>query len=133
MPMRGPSKTELDSLPLQTVSRGIFTRREADPHDDICAHHFVGRLSDSITSFTAGWPEIAEASWDASKIIGVMLEFRLRLHRPASPGMGYQIMSGVKSHTDKVRQIIHNFVDPESGLNYASLIAVNGLINLETR
>jgi len=132
-PMMGPSLEQLVQLPLQRIGVGVFTKRESEPFNYVSAHNFVGRLSDSITSFTAGWPEIADGSWEASRIIGVMLEFRLRVHSPAAQGMGYHLYSGVQSHTDKVRRIIHNFVDPVSGQNYASLIAVNGLINLETR
>ena len=132
-PMIGPSLSEIAEFPTQAIGQGVFVEKEADPFNYVCAHNYVGRLSDTITSFTAGWPEIAEESWDISKVVGVMLEFRLRVHRPARPGRAYQIHSGVQSHTDKVRRIVHNFINPITGLSYASFIAVNGLINLETR
>ena len=132
-PMTGPALEEVSAFKSQRISLGAFTQKEVDSVGYIPAHHFVGRLSDSITSFTQGWPEIAEGTWETSQIVGVMLEFRLRIHRYAFPGMGYYLYSGLRSHTDKVRQIIHNFVDPIGGDNYASLIAVNGLIDLKTR
>jgi len=62
-----------------------------------------------------------------------MLETQYRLHNYAEAGMPYVIYSGVGGVSEKVRQLVHHFVNPFTGLPYLSAVAVNGLIDLNHR
>ncbi len=131
--MSGPGLGALMDWGCDRISLGVFKPKETNVFGAVSGQNYIGRISDCITGFSTGWPELATTNWRESKVIGVMLELRLRVHHDARPGSAFHIYSGVKGTTDKIRQLIHNIVDPVSGKSYASLIAVNGLIDLDAR
>ena len=132
-PLTGPNLETVQNWGCEQISLGVFEKNESNAAGAIASYHYIGRLSDTITSFQAGWPEFALQGWEIGTTSGVMLELRLRLHQDARPGQPYHIYSGVKNATDKIRQLVHNFINPVTGQSYATIFAVNGMIDLEKR
>jgi len=132
-PMNGANLETLQKWGCKIIGRGVFTEPETDIFDRVSAQSFIGRLSDSVIGFTEAWPTMEETDWRETGIIGVMLETRYRFHTYAEAGLPYVIFSGVAGVSDKVRQLIHHFVNPYTGRPYMSVIAVNGLIDMNKR
>jgi len=131
--MSGANLETLQKWGCTLIGRGVFTPDEADIFNIIAPQTFVGRLSDSVSGFEKAWPTMQDGSWRETGIIGVMLETRYRIHTYAEPGLPYVLFSGVAGITDKVRKLIHHFVNPYTGKPYASVIAINGLIDMGKR
>jgi len=132
-PMNGANLETLQKWGCPIIGRGVFTESETDIFDRVSAQSFVGRLSDSVIGFTDAWPSMETEDWRKTGIIGVMLETRYRFHTYAEAGLPYVIFSGLASVSDRVRQLIHHFVNPYTGRPYMSVIAVNGLIDTNKR
>ncbi|NNE57519.1 MAG: acyl-[acyl-carrier-protein] thioesterase [Hellea sp.] len=127
--MTGANLETLQKWGCETIGRGVFQSWETGNSDTVCAQHVLGRLSGSIRHFGTAWPDGIEVG----PVMGVLLEIRHRFHIFPSSGDPFIICSGVLGVKDKVRQLVHHFVNPITGKPYGSMIAVNGLIDLEKR
>ncbi len=135
-PMTGATMDEVKAWGLPCIGLGVFTTQETGPSHTVSAQHLIGRISECVGNFRAGWPEAD--GWESGNaedmdIMGVMLESRYRIYSFPEAGQPFHIYSGVLDVTDKIRRLVHHFIDPLSGQPIASVIAVNGLINLKTR
>jgi len=113
--MNGANLETLQKWGCKIIGRGVFTEPETGIFDRVSAQSFIGRLSDSVIGFTDAWPSMEEEDWRETGIIGVMLETRYRFHTYAEAGLPYVIFSGLAGVSDKVRQLIHHFVNPYCG------------------
>ena len=131
--MTGANLETLQKWNCSLIGRGVFTKAETDLFNTVSPQSFVGRLSDSVVGFKEAWPSMQDGDWRETGLIGVMLETQYRFHNYVEAGMPYLIYSGIGGVSEKVRQLIHHFVNPFTGLPYISAVAVNGLIDLNTR
>lgn len=131
--MTGPDLEQLKRWGCTEVGRGVFLQNETNTFGNIAATTYLGRLSDTIAHFTAAWPEFGPNDWSESDIMGVLLEIRLHVHTTAEAGDPFVFYSGVSKVNGKIRQLIHNFVNPFTGKAYASIIAGNALMHLTER
>jgi len=127
----GPTREALKQMGAVQIGLGVFQSRETDVLGLVTPQSILGRASESVGNFKAAWPEMYDPS--RPHIHGALLEARTFMHLYPRPGDPYEIYSGIRSANKNVRQLIHNCVNPITGQNWCSMIAVSCLIDLEKR
>ncbi|MGF1463005.1 MAG: thioesterase family protein [Maricaulaceae bacterium] len=130
-----PHLDDADRHGLVQTGRGVFQHLECDAGGRIGADRFMGRLSDSVTNFSAAFPEIARqyAQGEALSVSTALLEARWRYQRWPRPGDHFIVRSALAEARPKTRRLIHWFFDPRSRQPWCGVEAVNGMLNLQTR
>lgn len=124
-----------DALSLEQVGRGRIAAGETDVFGRMQTEILLGRISDSVVNFKAGFPE----EWDfhqgkADRRIGsALLECRIVPHRWPRAGDGYVVRSGLKAFGPKVRNIVHWVLDPATGRPWWTVEGVAAPMDLDTR
>ena len=138
--VEGPSLSRLESLGAQRIGSGVFRPDEADSFGRLRPHAYLGRWTESVGNFTAGWPEMygengiyADRSAGDARYSGVLLELRVHIHREAEPGQAFVALTSLTRATPNIRNFIHHLVDPVSGRSYASAQATSAVIDLHER
>lgn len=128
-----PNQTQLDHWDVKPIGRGVFQPLETDIFGRVMAPAALGRASDCVAHYKAGWPEAHAFGQEDHNIMGVLLECRLICHRPMRAGQPFVFYSGVKSANPRTRRLVHNMVDPISGKSLATMDAVGALLDLTAR
>lgn len=128
-----PSQTDLEAWGVAPIGRGVFHPRETDIFDRVMAPAMMGRASDCVAHYKAGWPEAHEPKYYAENIMGVLLECRFICHKAATAGQAFVFYSGVKSVNKLTRRLVHNMIDPVTGQSIATMDAVAALLDLNSR
>jgi len=130
---RAPHQKQLVDWGVNSIGRGVFQPRETDIFGRVMAPAALGRASDCVAHYKAGWPEAHAFGQDGHNIMGILLECRFIAHRPMSAGQPFVFYSSVKSANPHTRRLIHNMIDPISGQSLATMDAVAALLDLTTR
>jgi len=132
-PHIGPDLATLKGWGMKPIGMGVFQDAEMDRTQAAKAEAILGRTTETIAAFKEGWEELQDAELRAQGLLGALLEMRAFINSPARTGDPYLFFSGVQSNNTHTRTLIHNIVNPVSGKNYSSMIAVGCLFNLNTR
>ena len=132
-PMIGPELAQLEAWNCQHIGTGMFLPDEVDIMGSVKPSVYIGRVSDNVIRLTSAWPDFDLLNWEKYSTMGVMLELRLRIHRHAVAGEPFLLKSGIAGVSKKTRNLVHNFVNPISGTSYATILTVNGVLDLNER
>lgn len=116
-----------------SIGGGVFRTTEIMPAGHVPFSQIFRRITTSLGWYEGGWPEFFDPDYAASGGSAVVLEIRLVMHRFAEIGMAYELHPAVVGAKDYIRTIMHNIVEPGSGVSIASGYAAGGLFNLNTR
>lgn len=124
-----------DALGLGTIGRGRFGNEEMDAFGRMRAEFLLGRISDSVTNFSAAFPEDwdGHAAGQGVKIASALLECRLRPIRWPRSGDLFVVRSGLKSVGPRVRNIVHWVLEPSTGKPWWTMEGVAAPMDLGTR
>ncbi|WP_203295102.1 thioesterase family protein [Maricaulis parjimensis] len=130
-----PSLAQADKLGLESIGRGRFGQSEMDGFGSMRAEFLLGRVSDSVTNFSAAFPEEWEqhASGKPGNVASALLECRILPRHWPRCGDGYVIRSGLKSVSPKVRNIVHWVMEPATGKVWWTMEGVAAPMDLTAR
>lgn len=129
----GVTKKRLKKLGLKPVGLGVFQPSEIGVQGYVTVQAYMGRITETVSSVTSGWPELHDPGARENGHSGALLEARGFLHKRAAAGDAYQMYSGVVKVDQYTRQLVHHLVDATSGKSLFSLQAVGCLFDLNTR
>lgn len=135
-PPREPASLQrADALKLEQVGQGRFAPNEMDVFGRMQTEVLLGRISNSVINFKAGFPEEwAFHRGETTRRIGSpLLECRITVQRWPRAGDGYLVRSGLKGFGPKVRNIVHWVLDPATGKPWWSMEGVAATMDLDTR
>lgn len=135
-PTSEPASLErADALGLERVGQGRFAPGEMDVFGRMQTEVLLGRVSNSVVNFKAGFPEEwAFHQGETTRRIGSpLLECRIKVQRWPRAGDGYVMRSGLKSFGPKVRNIVHWILDPATGKPWWSMEGVAAAMDLDSR
>lgn len=130
---QAPAQSQLETWGIAPIGRGVFQPRETDIFGRVMAPAMMGRASDCVAHYKAGWPEAHDPKYYADNVMGVLLECRFICHQAVSAGQAFVFYSGVQSANRRTRRLVHNMIDPISGQSLATMDAVAALLDLNTR
>ena len=124
-----------DKLKLERIGQGRIAPGEVDVFGRMQTEVLLGRISDSVVNFKAGFPEEwAFHQGEAKGRIGsALLECRIHLQRWPRAGDGYLVRSGLKSFGPKVRNLVHWVLDPDTGKPWWTMEGVAAPMDLDAR
>ena len=123
----------LEGWGLRPIGKGVFQSREMGLDNRPTPQALLGRATETIGHFHEGWPEFLDEDYRKAGNSGALLEIKVCMNSPAHTGTPYAFYSGLQSVNAHTRRIIHNMVNPVTGANIASMIAVSCLFSLTTR
>jgi acyl-CoA thioester hydrolase len=129
----GLSLDKLNTLGLKTLGAGVFDANEADLTGFITPQAFFGRVTSSIGWYGEGWPEMWDEDYRTGGGTAALLEARVLFHKYPEAGDAYSYVPGFLGADSYTRGILHNLVDPLSGENYMTKVAVGCLFHMKTR
>ncbi|MGE0740582.1 MAG: thioesterase family protein [Hyphomonadaceae bacterium] len=104
---------------------------QCDAFGRLRLEHFIGRISDSVPNFLAGWRQtMAENGVTPA---GAVVEARLVVRRVPRAGDLIEIYSGIVEVGEKTLRLVHWLCDPETGHAWASMEAVALTFDIATR
>jgi acyl-CoA thioester hydrolase len=124
-----------DALGLERVGQGRFAPGETDVFGRMQTEVLLGRISDSVVNFKAGFPEewaFHQGKADA-RIGSALLECHIIPRRWPRAGDAYVVRSGLKAFGPKVRNIVHWVLDPATGRPWWSMEGVAAPMDLDAR
>ena len=116
-----------------SIGSGVFTQSETMSAGHVPFSRIFRRITTSLGWYEGGWPEFMDPDYAANGGSAVVLEIRLVMHQFAEIGMAYALQPAVVGAKDYIRTLMHNVVEPGSGLSIASGYAAGSLFNLNTR
>lgn len=124
-----------DALALEPVGRGRFAPGEMDVFGRMQTEVLLGRISDSVVNFKAGFPEewAFHQGQAGARIGSALLECRILPQRWPRAGDSYVVRSGLKAFGPKVRNIVHWVLDPATGKPWWTVEGVAAPMDLDTR
>lgn len=132
-PHRGMSLSELQDAGVETIGAGVFSASELDLTNRVTMGSFMGRVTSSISWFSDGWPEFFDPAYKASGKSGALLELRAVIHNYPRQGDAYDFAPALVDANPYTRTIIHNLVNPLTGLSWASMQASACKFDLKER
>ena len=132
-PQTGMNLSELEALGLPVLGAGVFGSEEADNTGFITPQAFFGRTTSSIGWYQDGWPEIHDEDYREGGGMAALLEARAVFHHHPRVGDAYVYVPGFLGANTYTRGILHNLLDPITGKNYMSNVAMGCLFNTKTR
>ena len=116
-----------------SIGGGVFTQSETMLAGHVPFSRIFRRITTSLGWYEGGWPEFMNPDYAANGGSAVVLEIRLVMHQFAEIGMAYALQPAVIGAKDYIRTLMHNVIEPGSGLSIASGYAAGSLFNLNTR
>ena len=132
-PFIGMSLSELEAAGVKLVGAGVFGADELDITNRVTMGSFFGRTTSTIGWFREGWPEFEDPTYHESGKSAAVLEIRAVIHRYPRRGDAYAYLPALTQANAYTREIIHNLVDPVSGLSWVSMQASGCKFDLKTR
>lgn len=132
-PQTGMTLSELEALGLPVLGAGVFGPEEADNTGFVTPQAFFGRTTSSIGWYTDGWPEIHDENYREGGGMAALLEARAVFHNHPRVGDAYVYVPGFLGANTYTRGILHNLLDPITGKNYMSNVAMGCLFNTKSR
>jgi acyl-CoA thioester hydrolase len=132
-PLTGLPMNRLHELGLKTLGAGVFGAEEADFTGFITPQAYFGRTTSSIGWYHEGWPEFADEEFRKKGGTGALLEARAVFHSHPRIGDAYNYVPGFLGANPYTRGVLHNLVNPVTGKNYMSTIAMGCLFNTQIR
>ena len=129
----GRELTELNELGFSHCGTGVFTAAETDVTGRVTIGSLFGRITESITWYHNGWPELQDPDYLGKNHSAALLEARMVIHNYAIPGQAYIFMPAIVGADNYVRRIGQNLVDPVSGQNWATMETAGCKFDLNTR
>jgi len=114
------------------IGASIVLPDHCDGFGRLRAEHFIGRASDSVPNLLAQWRQDAAQGHDAAPA-GAVVEARIVFRRFPRAGDLIEIFSGVAEVGEKTLRLVHWFVDPQTGVAWASMEAVALTFDTKTR
>lgn len=130
---RTPAYRDLTSPPYYKIGMGVFREDEMDIFGVATSTNLMGRISESVGHFEAGYPELHERDYSPTHINGVLLEIFIYIHQHPMAGQAYHIHSGVHSVNENIRRFHHHMVNPFNGQPWMHTVAIGALMDLKAR
>ena len=117
LPHTGLSLADVDGYGFKTIGMGVIQSNECTPTRDgvgiVAVHNYMGRLSDSMPHL---WGLLrAETGQLDEHEGGVVLEYRMRYHRPLKLGERFTLSSGLSAVSAKVQRFAHLLFNADDG------------------
>lgn len=134
-PANAISLARADALGLQPVGRGRVLPEDGDIFGRMRPECAIGKISDSVIHFQAGFPEQWDnhASGEKLRRASALLELRIVYRNYPQPGDGFVVRSGLTQAGEKVRNLVHWVLDPVTGEPWWSAEGVGCMMDLEAR
>ena len=133
IPFKGMSLPELEAAGACPVGAGVFGVSELDITDCVTMGSFFGRTTSTVGWFREGWPEFDDPAYLESGKSGALLEMRAVIHRYPRQGDAYVYLPALTRANAYTRELVHNIVDPVSGLSWTSMQASGCKFDLKAR
>ena len=133
MPFVGMNLTDLEVAGAKIVGAGVFGASELDIAGRVTMGGFFGRTTSTVGWFHEGWPEFDDPAYHESGKSGALLEMRAVIHRYPSRGNAYVYLPALTRANAYTRELVHNVVDPVSGLSWVSMQASGCKFDLKAR
>ena len=133
VPFKGMSLTELETAGARVIGAGVFGASELDVTNRVTMGGFFGRTTSTIGWFSEGWPEFDDPAYYESGKGAALLEMRAVIHRYPGRGDAYVYLPALTQANAYTREVIHNLVDPVSGLSWVSMQASGCKFDLKAR
>ncbi len=118
-----------DELDLLEIGRGVFRPDETDADGEVRSSVFIGRTSDGAMSLFGDLFK----DRDASDIASAAVEGRLLIIQPPRAGQRFVIRSAIHSYDEHFSRFVHWFLEPDSGICWATYEVVALSFDLKTR
>ena len=133
VPFKGMSLTGLEAAGAKIVGAGVFGKSELDITNRVTMGGFFGRTTSTVGWFREGWPEFDDPAYHESGKSGALLEMRAVIHRYPGQGDAYVYLPALTRANAYTRELVHNIVDPVSGLSWVSMVASGCKFDLKAR
>ena len=133
VPFVGMNLTDLEVAGAKIVGAGVFGASELDIAGRVTMGGFFGRTTSTVGWFHEGWPEFDDPAYHESGKSGALLEMRAVIHRYPSRGNAYVYLPALTRANAYTRELVHNVVDPVSGLSWVSMQASGCKFDLKAR
>ena len=133
VPFKGMSLTGLEAAGAKIVGAGVFGKSELDITNRVTMGGFFGRTTSTVGWFREGWPEFDDPACHESGKSGALLEMRAVIHRYPGQGDAYVYLPALTRANAYTRELVHNIVDPVSGLSWVSMVASGCKFDLKAR
>ena len=133
VPFVGMNLTDLEVAGAKSVGAGVFGASELDIAGRVTMGGFFGRTTSTVGWFHEGWPEFDDPAYHESGKSGALLEMRAVIHRYPSRGNAYVYLPALTRANAYTRELVHNVVDPVSGLSWVSMQASGCKFDLKAR
>ena len=133
VPFKGMSLTGLEAAGAKIVGAGVFGESELDITNRVTMGGFFGRTTSTVGWFREGWPEFDDPAYHESGKSGALLEMRAVIHRYPGQGDAYVYLPALTRANAYTRELVHNIVDPVSGLSWVSMVASGCKFDLKAR
>ncbi len=133
VPFVGMNLTDLEVAGAKIVGAGVFGASELDITGRVTMGGFFGRTTSTVGWFHEGWPEFDDPAYHESGKSGALLEMRAVIHRYPSRGNAYVYLPALTRANAYTRELVHNVVDPVSGLSWVSMQASGCKFDLKAR
>ena len=130
---KGMSLSELEAVGAKVVGAGVFDASELDITNRVTMGSFFGRTTSTVGWFREGWPEFDDPNYVESGKSGALLEMRAVIHRYPRRGDAYVYLPALTRANVYTRELVHNVVDPLSGLSWVSMEASGCKFDLKAR
>tara|TARA_R110002073_G_scaffold37621_6_gene108396 strand:+ start:9330 stop:10205 length:876 start_codon:yes stop_codon:yes gene_type:complete len=110
--LAGLSADELITMGCAVIGRGVIQPEECDPDGYLQMFMYMGRNSDSMPNLFARF----EGEERGKGVVGgAVLEYRMSRFGHLKRGSRYQLLSGIKSLSEKLQHFVHILFDVDTG------------------